>query len=74
MQEFDAIRPYSDEETGAAINRLVNDREFLDNVVTDTVFLDGSGKVREFVGGYTDWRRQGGRFPAEAGARSPPNR
>lgn len=32
MQEFDAIRPYSDEETGAAINRLVNDREFLDMV------------------------------------------
>ena len=50
---------------------ISHDREFLDNVVTDTVFLDGSGKVREFVGGYTDWRRQGGRFPAEAGARSP---
>lgn len=50
---------------------ISHDREFLDNVVTDTVFLDGSGKVREFVGGYTDWRRQGGRFPAEAGTRSP---
>lgn len=32
MQEFDAIRPYSDEETGPAINRLVNDQEFLDMV------------------------------------------
>ncbi|GAA0839111.1 1-acyl-sn-glycerol-3-phosphate acyltransferase [Marinobacter szutsaonensis] len=32
MQEFDAIRPYSDEETGPAIQRLVNDREFLDMV------------------------------------------
>lgn len=30
MQEFDAIRPYSDEETGAACQRLVNDTEFLD--------------------------------------------
>jgi ABC transport system ATP-binding/permease protein len=49
---------------------ISHDREFLDNVVTDTVFLDGSGKVREFVGGYSDWRRQGGRFPAEAGERS----
>lgn len=48
---------------------ISHDREFLDNVVTDTVFLDGSGKVREFVGGYTDWRRQGGRFPTEAGPR-----
>ncbi|WP_417538708.1 1-acyl-sn-glycerol-3-phosphate acyltransferase [Marinobacter sp.] len=32
MQEFDAIRPYSDEETGPAIQRLVNDHEFLDMV------------------------------------------
>ncbi|EMP55393.1 hypothetical protein MSNKSG1_05968 [Marinobacter santoriniensis NKSG1] len=32
MQEFDAIRPYSDEETAPAIHRLVNDREFLDMV------------------------------------------
>jgi ATP-binding cassette subfamily F protein uup len=44
---------------------ISHDREFLDNVVTETIFLDGSGKVREYVGGYTDWRRQGGRFPAE---------
>ncbi|MBU2873904.1 ATP-binding cassette domain-containing protein [Marinobacter salexigens] len=49
---------------------ISHDREFLDNVVTETVFLDGSGRVREYVGGYSDWRRQGGRFPAEvAGAR-----
>src|SRR5690554_4224917 len=49
---------------------ISHDREFLDNVVTDTIFLDGTGRVREFVGGYSDWRRQGGRFPAEvAGAR-----
>ncbi len=44
---------------------ISHDREFLDNVITDTVFLDGSGHVRQYVGGYTDWRRQGGRFPAE---------
>ncbi|MDL0433086.1 ATP-binding cassette domain-containing protein [Marinobacter sp. TBZ242] len=48
---------------------ISHDREFLDNVVTDTVFLDGSGRVAEFVGGYTDWRRQGGRFPSEGGNR-----
>jgi len=44
---------------------ISHDREFLDNVVTDTIFLDGSGAVMEYVGGYTDWRRQGGRFPSE---------
>lgn len=32
MQEFDAIRPYSDEETGPAINNLVRDPEFLDMI------------------------------------------
>ncbi|TGN41681.1 lysophospholipid acyltransferase family protein [Marinobacter confluentis] len=32
MQEFDAIRPYSDEETPLAINNLVRDAEFLDMV------------------------------------------
>jgi len=32
MQDFDAIRPYSDEETASTIRRLVNDREFLDMV------------------------------------------
>ncbi len=32
MQEFDAIRPYSDDETGNAINKLVRDPEFLDMV------------------------------------------
>lgn len=44
---------------------ISHDREFLDNVVTDTVFLDGSGPVASHVGGYSDWRRQGGRFPTE---------
>lgn len=44
---------------------ISHDRDFLDNVVTSTLFLDGSGKVSEAVGGFSDWRRQGGVFPAE---------
>ena len=32
-----------------------HDRAFLDNVVTSVFVLDGSGKIDEFVGGYTDW-------------------
>ncbi|QSP94072.1 ATP-binding cassette domain-containing protein [Marinobacter salinisoli] len=44
---------------------ISHDREFLDNVVTETLFLDGSGSVRSFVGGYSDWRHQGGVFPSE---------
>jgi ATP-binding cassette subfamily F protein uup len=37
-----------------------HDRAFLDNVVTSTLVFEGEGKVREFVGGYQDWLRQGG--------------
>ncbi len=50
---------------------ISHDREFLDNVVTETIFLDGTGRVREYVGGYSDWRRQGGRFPSEQGGNRP---
>jgi ATP-binding cassette subfamily F protein uup len=37
-----------------------HDRAFLDNVVTSTLVFEGEGLVREFVGGYQDWLRQGG--------------
>jgi ATP-binding cassette subfamily F protein uup len=35
-----------------------HDREFLDNVVTSTLALEGDGRVGEYVGGYDDWLRQ----------------
>lgn len=38
-----------------------HDRAFLDNVVTSTLVFEGEGKVREYVGGYEDWIRQGAR-------------
>lgn len=31
-----------------------HDREFVDNVVTTSVFFEGEGSIKEFVGGYTD--------------------
>jgi len=39
-----------------------HDREFLDNVVTSTVVFEEDGKVQEYVGGYSDWVRQGHRL------------
>ena len=36
-----------------------HDRAFMDNVVT----FEGEGRVREYVGGYSDWVRQGGKLP-----------
>jgi len=35
-----------------------HDRDFLDNVVTSTLVMEGRGHVGEYVGGYTDWLRQ----------------
>ena len=35
-----------------------HDRDFLDNVVTSTLVMEGEGRVAEYVGGYTDWVRQ----------------
>jgi ATP-binding cassette subfamily F protein uup len=36
-----------------------HDRQFLDNVVTSTIVFEENGVVQEYVGGYTDWLRQG---------------
>ena len=36
-----------------------HDREFLDNVVTSTIVFEENGKISEYVGGYSDWLRQG---------------
>ncbi|MCP1318038.1 ATP-binding cassette domain-containing protein [Halomonas sp. 707B3] len=40
-----------------------HDRTFMDNVVTSMLAFEGEGRVREYVGGYTDWIRQGGKLP-----------
>ncbi len=37
-----------------------HDREFLDNVVTSTLVLEGDGVVRQYPGGYADYVRQRG--------------
>jgi ATP-binding cassette subfamily F protein uup len=36
-----------------------HDREFLDNVVTSTIVFEDDGSIQEYVGGYSDWLRQG---------------
>lgn len=35
-----------------------HDRDFLDNVVTSTLVLEGEGRLGDYVGGYSDWLRQ----------------
>jgi ATP-binding cassette subfamily F protein uup len=51
-----------------------HDREFLDNVVTSTIVFEEDGRIKEYVGGYSDWMRRGRQLaitdnPYEAEAR-----
>lgn len=46
---------------------VTHDRTFLDNVVSSLLVFEGEGRVTEFVGGYSDWRRGGGRFSSAGG-------
>ena len=39
-----------------------HDRQFMDNVVTSIMVFEGDGKIGEYVGGYSDWSRKGGKL------------
>lgn len=45
-----------------------HDREFLDNVVTQSIAFEGEGKWKEYAGGYSDWvrARKSGSDPRQA--------
>ena len=46
-----------------------HDRDFMDNVITSLIVLDGTGGVSEYVGGFSDWEARGGSLEgARAGA------
>ena len=47
-----------------------HDRDFLDNVVTSTLVLEGEGRLGDYVGGYSDWLRQRRSTPAATSATS----
>lgn len=53
-------------EFAGTILLVSHDRDFMDNVVTGTLAFEGNATVREYVGGYKDWLRQGGGFAEEA--------
>ena len=48
-----------------------HDREFLDNVVTQTLVAEGGGVWREYAGGYSDWLVQRPAPSAEGGLERP---
>lgn len=39
-----------------------HDRAFLNNIVSSVIAFEGRGEVLEYVGGYDDWIRQGGKW------------
>jgi ABC transport system ATP-binding/permease protein len=41
-----------------------HDRDFIDQVATSVLAFEAPGVVREYVGGYSDWRDQGGSLSA----------
>ena len=43
---------------GGTLLLVSHDREFIDNVVTSTLVMEGDGQIGEYVGGYSDWVRQ----------------
>ena len=45
-------------EYSGTILLVSHDREFVNNVVSDTLVFEGDGRVTDYVGGYDDWLRQ----------------
>ncbi len=50
-----------------------HDRDFLDHVTTSTLVFEGDGKIGDYTGGYSDWRRlqQTNSTPPKASNTSP---
>jgi ATP-binding cassette subfamily F protein uup len=49
---------------GGTVLVVSHDREFLDNLCTSTLVFERGGRVKEYVGGYSDWQRVLGRQEA----------
>jgi ATP-binding cassette subfamily F protein uup len=46
-------------EYGGTLIVVSHDREFLDNVITSTLVFERDGRIGSYVGGFSDWMRQG---------------
>jgi ATP-binding cassette subfamily F protein uup len=44
-------------EFGGTVLAVSHDRAFLDNLCSSTLVFEGDGRVKEYVGGYSDWQR-----------------
>jgi len=63
LETLDLLEKVLDEFEGALL-LVSHDRDFLDQLVTGIIAVEGDGTAREYAGGYADYVRQ--RAPAEA--------
>lgn len=59
IETLELLEEVLDNFTGTVLI-VSHDRAFLDNVATSTLVFEGEGAVKEYIGGYEDWLRQGG--------------
>jgi ATP-binding cassette subfamily F protein uup len=57
LETLELLEELLGEYTGTLL-LVSHDRAFLDNVVTSCLVFEGGGRIREYVGGYSDWLRQ----------------
>jgi ATP-binding cassette subfamily F protein uup len=54
LETLDLLESLLLEFTGTLL-LVSHDRDFIDNVVTSTLVMEGDGRVGEYAGGYSDW-------------------
>ena len=57
IESLDFLEEFLSEYQGTLL-LVSHDRALLNNVVTSTLVFEGSGLIKEYVGGYDDWQRQ----------------
>lgn len=57
METLDLLQEVLDDYEGTIL-LISHDRSFLDRIVTSTLVFEGKGKIVEYAGGYSDYRRQ----------------
>ncbi len=75
IETLEILEDYLVKYSGTVI-LVSHDRAFINNVVTSTLVFEGSGSVKEYVGGYDDWLRQSPAEtkPVKASRSMPPNK
>ena len=65
IETLDLLEEQLSEYSGTVL-LVSHDREFLDRVVTRSFVFEGAGRIGDFIGGYSEWRRQVAAMPTSA--------